>query len=252
MSIGHRLPADELSDATVEELYSALGERDTPKLFALPFKVDTDHDIPMGGGNSVDRKTVYVDRTLYQEVMDGAFKKTELTPRQIVDRWLDHEHTELVIEQGDNNIDVYQPAHNRALRKEHEGVLDILPPRSPAEAKEIIARYEETTWPALMRCYQRDVKKPPVDLWCGPHLDDPTPRDEELLEQMRRLGVFDARKRSRYDVHYGVGPKYCRDCTMFKPQVLSQEHKQLAICEAVSGLVRDTRWCELFVPRNSA
>lgn len=246
MSIGHRLENDELLEASTEALYTSLGDGDTPKLFAHKFKIDTDHDVPMGAGNSVDMKTVYVDRTLYQQAMDNEFKGSGLLPQQVVGRWLDHEHTEIAIVFGDNPVDTYAPAHERALKREHEGVLNILG-RDNAEQK--IRKYEETIWPALMECYHRDPRKPPLDLWCSPLLDDPTPRDEELLEILRRAGVVDARKRARYDVHYGIGQNQCRRCAMFRPDLISMEHKQLALCDAVAGLVRDTRWCELWIQK---
>lgn len=245
MTILHR-PADELSDATIEQLYSSLGEHDTPKLFGQSFKVDIDHDVPTGGANSIDRKIKYIDRALYQEVMDGAFAATQLTPQQIINCWLDHEHSEICIVDGDNAIDTYEPAHQRALRREHEGVLVILG-RTNAAAK--IRRYEDAIWPGLMRAYHRDPKNPPADMWCGPLLDDPTDRDEELLEILRKLGVGDARKRSKEEVRYGFGKHSCSSCVMFKPEVISQEHKQIAACDAVSGLVRDTRWCQLWMPK---
>src|SRR6185437_3554037 len=100
MSIGHRLAEDELTQASIAELYSALGNRDTPELYQRPYKLDTDHDCPAGGGNSLDRKTKYIDRILYQECMDGEFKASGLEPQQIMDRWLDHEHSEKCIADG--------------------------------------------------------------------------------------------------------------------------------------------------------
>src|SRR6185312_8906337 len=103
------------------------------ELYQRPYKLDTDHDCPAGGGNSLDRKTKYIDRILYQECMDGEFNASGLEPQQIMDRWLDHEHSEKCIADGDNSIDSYLPCHRRALRKEHEGVLAILGKDKAAE-----------------------------------------------------------------------------------------------------------------------
>lgn len=245
MTISHRLASDELAEATIDDLYRALGSGDTPELFARPYAVDTEHDVPNGGGCSLDRKTVYLDRTLYAQAKDGAFKASGLSGEQIIERWLDHEFVENCIIAGDNPVDTYYPAHERALRFEHEGVLAILG-RKDGAAK--IRRYEETIWPALLACYHRSIAKPPLDLWCGPNLDDPSERDEEILARLAKLGVVDARKRSKYDVRYGVAKHHCRDCRHWSPKAMSQEHGQIAACEAVSGPVRADRGCSVFAP----
>lgn len=252
MSIFHRPAHDEVSDTSLYELYSQLGSGDTPKLLEQSYKIDTDHDMPTGGGNSVDRKTKYIDRILYQEIMDGAFKATQLLPQQIVDRWLDHEHTEICLAHGDNAVDTYFPCHNRALKKEHLGVLTIRCPRSPKEAREFIDEYESAIWPGLMRCYHRPVLKPPKDWWCGPVLDQPTDRDKEILEDLRKLGVIDSIKHSKYEARYGFSEHECEDCTGWYPELISQEHGMIAACHRVSGLMRQDRGCQLFHARKDA
>lgn len=244
MSLGQRLDEDELIEASVAELYRALGEGDTPNLFDHPIEVVTKFSVPAGGGNSLDRARVYIDNILYQEIMDGAFRATGLEPVQLLERIVDHEHTEICISQGDNPIDTYLPAHRRALRREHEGVLAILG-RDQAEAK--IQNYERVIWPALVRCYARPVKNPPKDLWCGVYLDDPDEQDEQVLQQMAKLGVIDAVKRSKYDTRYGVGGYHCSDCRMWAPKIVTSENGQLAACTAVAGLVRQDRQCELWM-----
>lgn len=246
MSIGHRLADEELTQASIAELYAALGENDTPSLFEKPWTLDTEHDIPAGGGNSLDRKTKYIDRVLYEEVMDGAFRAADLTPQQIIDRWLDHEHCEKCIVDGDNAIDNYLPGHRRALRKEHLGVLIILGTKDAAKK---IAKYEATIWPALLRCYHREIKNPPRDLWCAPILDQPTERDEEILAIFRKLGVIDANKRPKYAVHYGFGPQNCDQCRGWNPELVSQEYGCLAACHRVTGLVREDRHCDLWMAK---
>lgn len=251
MTIGHRSDAQELSDTSLYELYSQLGERDTAKLYQQPYKIDSDHDIPTGAGNSIDRKTIYIDRALYAECMDNAFKATELTPDQIIGRWCDHEHSEVCLADGDNGVDVYQPCHNRALRLEHVGLLTITCPATAAAARKSIERYEAVIWPALVRCYHRPITKPPKDLWCAPILDHPTEHDDAILEMLRRRGVVDATKHSKYDVHYGYGERNCIDCRGWNPELVSQEHGELAACHRVAGLVRSDRWCELFRPKST-
>ncbi len=252
MSIHHRLEAEELADTSLYELYSVLGERDTPKLYDQPYRIDVDHDCPTGAGNSLDRKTKYVDRVLYQELMDNAFVATGLSPMQILFRWLDHEHCEKCIVDGENPADTYAPAHDRGLRKEHEGVIAILTPRNAKETQEVLQRYEETIWPAIMRCYHRPITKPPVDLWCGPLLDAPTGRDKEILEALRRYGVIDAGKRSKASVHYQIGPSNCEDCRNWHPDFMSEAHGELAACSKVNGLVRHNRTCDLWIPKTES
>ena len=243
MSIGHRLEDDELSDVPFEDLRIALGERTTAKLLDKSYKVDTEHDIPFGAGNSVDRKTIYIDRELYTEAMDNAFAKTGLEPEQVIERWLDHEHTEKCIIDGDNPIDAYFGGHRYALAEEHHGVLVILGMDNRL-AK--IRTYEAVVWPALVRCYKRTPKKVPLDLWCSPLLDDPEPRDEEIIKILKRLGVKDAAKRSKYSTHYGLSGRPCRECTMWEAEKFSQEGGDLAPCTINAGLVRENRSCDFF------
>ncbi len=246
MSIGHRaLDQEELTEATVAETYRALGDRNTPELFQQSYKINTEFDIPFGAGNSVDRKTIYIDRVLYQEVMDGGLSKSGLTPDQLIGLWCAHEHTEKAIVDGDNPVDNYYPAHTRALRREHQHLLAILGDKS-ANAK--IRHYEETIWPTLVKCYHRDIKRPPKDIWCAPALDDPTPRDEEIIEIFRRLGVVDAHKRTKYETHYQPGPRYCKDCRYWNPEYLSQQGGEMASCKIVNGLVRAGMHCDYFKP----
>lgn len=237
MSIGQRLEEDELNEATVPQLYSALGEGDTPELYAKTYKLDTGHDIPDGGGNSLDRKTIFIDRTLYEEVMDGEFKKTGLEPRQIIRLWCDHEHSEKCIADGNNAVDYYTPCHKRGLRKEHQGVDLILGPGK-------IKLYESTTWPGFVRCYNKPIVKPPKDLWCDPYFDDPTERDEEILETLQKLGVIDAMKTGKHAARYGYVVHACETCRFYSPDILSQQGGTLAMCKVVSGLVQAERGCD--------
>ena len=246
MSIGQRaIEEDEETDSGLAELYSALGPFDTPEMYAEPYKVNCDFDVPYGAGNAIDRKTVYIDRILYQECMDNAFKATGLNPQQIIALWCIHEHTEICISFGDNPVDDYYPSHTRALAMEHESLMACLG-RGNREGK--VKKYEETIWPALVRAYHRDIKKPPRDLWCAPALDEPTPRDEEILERLSRLGVADARKRGKYETHYQPGPRFCKDCRYWDPKTLSQLHGDIASCKIVSGMVRQNRHCDMFKP----
>lgn len=220
------------------ELYQMLGQGDTNELYAKSYRLDTDHDIPYGGGNSVDGKAVYIDRTLYREVMDpdGPCKVRGMTGRQIVHAWVEHEHTEWAVDAGDNPVDVYMGAHGFAEAKERRFVqqLGVNP-----------ERYEALIGPCLKRCEARDPENPPKDLWCGPYLDEPTPRDKELLRIFKAKGVVDAFKASKIDADYGVGQAECKDCRYFGGG-------KIAPCEKVCGLVRWNRRCDWFSPKKGS
>jgi hypothetical protein len=242
MSIIQRADEDELNDATDAQLFAQLGLNDTGALYQRGYEVDTDHDIPTGAGNSIDRKTVYIDRTLYDEVMDGGFGATGLEPRQIIRLWCDHEHTEKALADGDNGVDFYLQCHARALRQEHRGVWHILGPGK-------VKNYEAVIWPGLERAYHNPkIVKVPKDLWCGPLSDESTERDLDILDILQRLGVVDASKHSKREAYYGFGAHSCGTCRFFSPDVLSQQDGQLAMCKVVSGLVRKNRGSDYWKP----
>lgn len=245
MSIAFRLEDDEILDVSLYELYSVLGERDTPCLYDEPYTVNAEFDIAWGAGNSVDRRTKYIDRLLYQQVRDGEFGATGLEPEQIIEAWLDHEHCEKCIVDGDNPVDTYWPGHKRALRKEHERVLTIL---GRDDGKRKVAHYEKVIWPGLEACYKRPVLRVPIDLWCGPILDAlEDDQDREILARLQRLGVVDAKKRSKYDTHYGFGKKPCIECRYFNRKPLPEPQGPIAPCVITAGLVRDDRHCDFWM-----
>ena len=185
MSTGHRHGARK----TDAELYRMLGDGDTSALYAMRITLDTSHDIPYAGGASVDGRTIYIDRELYREIMDGKVAVRGMSPRQIVQAFVEHEHTEKAVDDGDNPVDAYLGAHGFGTAKEHAFVrmLQVDP-----------KRYEAAISDALDRCAKRGPDNPPRDLWCGPYLDDPArPRDPAHLprqERRRRLQGLEARR----------------------------------------------------------
>jgi hypothetical protein len=243
MSAGHRADVRQKSEA---ELLEVLGQGDTPKLMAQSFAVDHAHDIAYAGGASIDRRTVYVDRTLYRDIMAGRVKARGLSPHQLIERIIDHEHTEKAVDDGNNPVDVYEPAHAYALRREHDGVEDITGPGGTE-------RYEKDLRPALAQCQTRFLQlgrraDPPKDLWCGPYIDHATAADRKILQIMRAKGVRDAHKVSKFEVHYGTGPEECRRCSMFGAGH-PDNGAALRECSLVAGLVRDDRWCDQWKSR---
>ncbi len=237
MSIGHRLEDWELNETSLYDLYHALGANDTPVLFDQSWKLNTEYDWPAAGGMSLDRKTVYIDKTYYQQIMDGEFGKSGLEPHQLIYGHIQHERLENCLIAGDNSIDLYLPAHRRALAGEHEvyesfGV-------DPIEV-------EETIWPALVACWKRPIKNPPLDAWCGVYFDDPGAQEEEIIAQLIKLNVIDARKRGKYETSYGIRGHRCDGCRNRDEKVLKQG--QIFGCTIVSGAVRDDRGCDFWMP----
>jgi hypothetical protein len=237
MAIHERLD-EELAEKSLGETYKFLGQGDTPFLYDKGFSIDTDHDIATGAASSIDRKIKYIDRTLYQAVMDGEYKVTNVRPRDIITAWLIHEHVEKVIIDGDNPIDRYEPGHQCALAKEHQFIKWL---------GGNIDKYEAAIWPGLVECYNNDkIERVPLDLWCGPLLDSPEDRDLEILKRYVKLGIKDASKYSKLEAQYGVTNHKCEDCSMWQADKLSQMNQTLALCSAVNGLVRSDRGCSLW------
>jgi hypothetical protein len=259
MSTGHRVTQAK-SEA---ELTKIAGEGDTPELLARPVKCDTSHDVPYGGGISVDGKTVYIDRRLHAEAMhyrqydDGDFVPQRywiivrgLDGKQLIVAWIDHEHGEWSIDAGDNPVDSYGAAHAFASALEDRAY----------EASGLDPdKVNDAVTPALDRCAKRDPVNPPRDLWCGPYLDIAFSDDgadgrraKEILRIFRSKNVADAFKLSKIEVHYGMGPDQCTKCTHFahdKALYRAMGGGDLAPCEVVCGVVRKTRDCDRFEER---
>lgn len=224
------------------ETYAILGEGDTAKLYAKRPKLVTSHDLAYGGGVSIWADEVYIDQTLYREIMEGRVQIRGMTAKQIIGRIFDHEHAEKSVVDGDNPCDHYLAAHGFATCKENEGADDILGAGKSD-------RYEDGLTPALKRCIKRFIRldrkaNPPKQLWCGPHLDNPDDDDRKILAILRAKGCVDAFKRSKVDVHYGIGTHQCKACEYFECP-----GKVLSTCGKVDGLVRDTRGCDLWEQR---
>lgn len=238
MSVGHLRHEAK----TTQELYLVLGEADTSALYAKPVKLDTSHDVPYAGGVSVDGRTVYIDRRLYCDLRLGKVRVRGMSWRQIVACFIEHEHTEKSVDDGDNPVDVYPAAHGLATAKENEAAEAIL---GKGKAK----RYQEALLPALKACEARDPVNPPKDMWCGPYLDSPDARGKEIVRILRSKGVPDAFKLSKSDpsVMYGMAGRSCRDCTH-----MDDPKKDLSSCELVCGKVRFNRQCQRYAERKGA
>lgn len=229
MSVGNLVYARR----TPAELFKMLGTGDTASLYARPVKLDATHDIPYTGGTSVDGRTVYIDRRLFDEVIKGSKAVRGLKAKQLIQAWIEHEHTEWAVDAGDNPVQIYPAAHEFATAKEDRLYDQVLGPGSHARVEALIE-------PWLKEVTARDPVKLPRDLWAGPYLDNPTDRDRELLRIMRAKGVTDASKLSKQTVDYGMGPQKCINCSMFQ----GSADKKIAPCDTVSGPVRAENWCK--------
>lgn len=237
MSVGHER-AERKAPAQV---FGALGSGDTAELFGEPYTLVTNRDIPYAGGNSVDRKRVYIDRTLYRDVMDGKVAVKGLTPHEIIRAWMEHEHAEKSVDDGDNPFDDYSGAHGIATGKEEWFISQII-------GKDKVDGYEKAIQPALDACQERFIKlgdkaNPPTDLWCGPYVDDQDEDDKKIIAILKAKGVTDAFKASKSSAHYGMGGNECKDCRHFAPTI-KQEQGKIGDCEELCGLVRWDRACD--------
>ena len=236
MSTGH---LKTLPEKPAAELWAILGHGDTNELFARPVKIDTSHTVSYAGGNSINGATVYIDSEFYRAIKSGAVQVKGMTAEQIVKAIIEHEHGEWAIESGDNEADVYEPAHELATALEHHYVrrLGVDP-----------ERYETALRPFLEQAARRPQTNPPRDLWCGPVIDHATKADKEVIRQFRAHNVEDAFKKSKYDVHYSLGENQCRHCAMFGDRDILPN---LRTCSVVCGLVRDKKWCDQWTKKGN-
>jgi hypothetical protein len=235
MSVGHH-PAGGVKKS-VKELYRMLGEGDTSELYARSVRLITDRDIPYGGGTSVDGREVFIDRRLYADIMAGRVAVRGMSAKQIVQAIIEHEHTEWSVDAGDNPCDAYQPSHEFAEAKEDRFVdqLGVDP-----------ERYEAALRAPLAACLRRDPENPPTNLWCGPYVDEPDARDREILRIFRAKGVVDAHKKSKIEVHYGIGAVQCATCRHYEKVGATR-----STCQGVSGIVRFDRSCDDYAQRKA-
>lgn len=239
MSTGHL----EYVKKRLSELYQFLGSGDTPKLYARRPHINFEYDIAYAAGNSLDGKTVYIDRQLYRDIKSGKVKVAGLAPEHLIELIVTHEHTEWSIASGDNPVDNYRPAHEFANTREIE-----LAKRYGASEE----RYNHDWGPPLKACMARFLKTGrgvlvPRDLWCGPYVDEAYEGDgdaKKVLSILRAKHVTDADKVSKMTVNYGVGEQECRNCTMF-----CGKGGPIGLCDLVNGPIRTNRWCKRWVAR---
>lgn len=225
-----------------QELQELLSKADAPALMQRWAKLDTDHDVPDVAGYNVAGTTRYLDRDVFQALLDpdhakavGVAIDTGLTPDQTIECILRHEGIEKVLLDGDNDIDSYEAAHEFATTGEHEQVRAF--GGSPI-------RYERGLKEAIAFCAGKKLEQPPKDLACAPVLDDPDKNDKRVIKALQRRGVADAFKRSKETVGYSrsTGADRCGGCAQWQ----GARGATTSPCDQVEGIVRPDRWCRLF------
>jgi Pyruvate/2-oxoacid:ferredoxin oxidoreductase delta subunit len=225
MSSGHKRGGEDYAPRSKAEFAKLRSQGDTDDFLAQPYTINTSLDIPDVGGISLDRKTVYIDRTFAQWLRSGKVTVPNMTAENIIQAIAEHEHAEESISQADNASDMYPTSHAFAVRAEHNFVEKLTSPEV----------YEKRIAPALKKIERKRIQSAPKDLWVAPYIDDPDESDKR-----------DAFKVSKKSVNYGMGEQKCEDCAMFCPG-----SGILRECKKVSGMVRKDRWCELWSAKDA-
>lgn len=238
MSAGHGHSRPNLKHP--QELRKLLQTGGAPELMQRWKDLDVDHDIPYLAGYNVGGTTRYLDRDFLHALLDPRFAEhvgigqidTGLSAEDTVECLLEHEGAEKVILDADNQIDVYEPAHELATTAEHQKV--IAKGGQPH-------RYERGLKKAIEFCAKKRLHQVPPDYACAPALDE---HDERVLKQLQALGVKDAFKAAKADVDYSssTGRDQCAGCAHWE----QGRGEELSTCEEVDGLVRNTYWCRKY------
>lgn len=116
--------------------------------------LDVEHDIPDGVGCNTAGTIRYIDRDLFNAVVDGQ-ADTGLTPEQVIDCLVEHIEAEKSLADHDNGVD-------------HWADLSLL--AHEAEAKKVesfggnIDQYDKALAPLFIACKQKEAKNVPDDL----------------------------------------------------------------------------------------
>jgi hypothetical protein len=218
------------------ELKRLMSEPSFQEMWNRPFQAVTTLQVPDSGGCSVKADEYYLDEELVKQVKSGKISVPGMTPAQILQALLLHERVEKCLMDADNEIDIYEPAHEFATLAEHQFVRTFAPPY----------QYEHFLKPVIDLNETKRLTNVPPDLACSPYLDDPDKHDKAALAAMVALGVIDASKTSKEDVNYSrsTSKDRCDGCSHWKPE--PGFTPGLARCELISGAVRDSRWCSKF------
>jgi len=239
MSVGtHHVRPNRAGWPKLQELMARPSFR---RMWARPFKVDVEHQVPDTAGYNVLGSIYYLDKDFYAAVMSGQIQIAKMAPKQIFQAILIHERTEkCLLDASDNDVNDYlgddreSGAHEYATLAEHEFVRKFTTPRLYEAGLHQVINFNE----------HKQLTNVPLDLDCEPHIDESDAADKRALEDMRRLGVADAGKVSKRSVNYSksTGEDRCVRCSHW----MGQKTSELAPCQIVSGAVRDGWWCKKY------
>jgi hypothetical protein len=254
MSAGHKHAGPNLLVPTpkaIATLHRLLTTGGATELMRRWQRLDIDHDIPYLLGYNVQGTVTYADRDYVNALYDDKYAtqllgepiRTGLPPDRTLDCTVRHEHTEKIILDAENPIDLYdhhdEPggwgAHEFATVAEHELVKHF--GGDPAA-------YERGLKKIIDFCEHKHLQKVPRDYACAPLLDDPDENEKRIVKRLKELGVVDAFKVSKEDVDYHrvTEGDHCLICSMWQ----GPETAELSPCSLIDGLVRNDRWCKKF------
>lgn len=116
--------------------------------------LDVEHDLPDGVGCNNAGTIRYIDRDLFNAVLDGQ-TDTGLTPEQVIDCLVEHIEAEKSLADHDNGVD-------------HWADLSLLAHQAEAEKVKSfggdVDRYDRALAPLFIACKQKEAKNVPKDL----------------------------------------------------------------------------------------
>lgn len=207
--------------------------------------IDDNYDIPDLAGYNVAGTIVYLDRDFLHALLDPDYARqilgeeinTGLSPEDTIAAVVRHEQVEKNLMASDNQIDVYEPAHQLATCAEHQLVR---------EKKGKPVTYERGLKKIIKYCEKKPVRSAPSDLAAAPYLDETDAPDKRVVKELIAAGVLDAAKQSKLSQDYtkSTGEDQCQGCANWQPA--PDFPPNLALCAKVAGQVRTDRWCRLF------
>lgn len=232
-----------------DEVKTLMASGGAPELMKRWQRLDVDHDVPDLAGYNVAGTVRYLDRDFFKALLDDDYATeilgepidTGMSPEDTVECLLEHEGTEKVLLDADNDVDNYLAAHELATVAEHEKV------RAKGGSP---MKYERALKAAIAYCEHKAPVTVDKDFACAPMLDSPDRLDKVALRAMQRLGVPDASKEAKAKVGYtkSTGEDQCADCAHWEAS--PDTGPDLSRCETVCGLVRRDRWCKKFEDRD--
>jgi hypothetical protein len=227
------------------ELAKLLRTGGAPELAKRWQRLDVDHDITDLAGYDVWGTTRFLDQDFFRALTDPAYAEqifgaaidTGLTEAQTVDCLLTHEGDEKVLLDADNEVNLYDAAHEYASSGEDEKVRSY--GGTPLRYNRGLAR-------AIAWCEKKIIRKADPNFSCAPLLDDPDKLDNAAIKMLKGLGCVDAFKLGKKSVAYdkSTTSAQCSRCARWQ----GPRNVDLALCQIVEALVRKDRVCQRFAP----